>query len=248
MCLNRSLDTSRQKLKLTVSSIAAQQIEILFLIKFSIATRQIELRGSAKINNAKKLITYSFETRNEIRLNRYLKDIISHLLGDFFGERNTLFMQLDFCNQVFSISPNPKKFHKVFFLKPQTPLTKKKSYCCISCTLRVLAAFLVCLWFCNQANSLVPTLKILLVFLCKAVTYQLQQSKGCCGVKSHAEIRAKELVTYQDPCKGLVTNYRFVHQKKEGYYKIKSNWVLKQRKKKVSTSTFNALYQLNMLH
>ena len=35
-----------------------------------------------------------------------------------------------------------------------------------------------------------------------------------------------ELVTYWDPCKGLVIDWRFVHQGKEGYYKIKSNWVL----------------------
>ena len=27
----------------------------------------------------------------------------------------------------------------------------------------------------------------------------------------------------------LVTNRRFVHQGKEGYYKIKSNWVLERR-------------------
>ena len=26
----------------------------------------------------------------------------------------------------------------------------------------------------------------------------------------------------------MVTNWRFVHQGKEGYYKIKSNWVLKR--------------------
>ena len=33
----------------------------------------------------------------------------------------------------------------------------------------------------------------------------------------------------QDPCKRLVTIWRFVHQGKKGYYKIKSNWILKQR-------------------
>ena len=32
-----------------------------------------------------------------------------------------------------------------------------------------------------------------------------------------------------DPCKGLVTNRRFVYQGKEGYYMIKSNWVLERR-------------------
>ena len=35
-----------------------------------------------------------------------------------------------------------------------------------------------------------------------------------------------ELVMYWDPCKGLVTDRRFMHQGKEGYYKIKFNWVL----------------------
>ena len=34
---------------------------------------------------------------------------------------------------------------------------------------------------------------------------------------------------YGDPCKGLVTDWRFIHQGKEGYYKIKFNWGLKQR-------------------
>ena len=66
-------------------------------------SRSIELQGSAKINNAKKPITYSFETQIEIHLNWYLKDIISHLLKGFFEERNTLFMLLGFCNQFFSI-------------------------------------------------------------------------------------------------------------------------------------------------
>ena len=38
-----------------------------------------------------------------------------------------------------------------------------------------------------------------------------------------------ELVMYWNPCKRLVTNWRFVHQCKEAYYKIKSNWVLERR-------------------
>ena len=33
----------------------------------------------------------------------------------------------------------------------------------------------------------------------------------------------------QDLCKGSITNWKFVHQGKDGYYKIKSNWVLEQR-------------------
>ena len=45
-----------------------------------------------------------------------------------------------------------------------------------------LLRFLYALGFCNQAKSLAPTLKILLVFLCEAAANQLQQSKGCYGV------------------------------------------------------------------
>ena len=48
-----------------------------------------DFRGLAKISNAKKLITYSFEARIKIRLNRYLKDIIGHIL-ERFSERETL--------------------------------------------------------------------------------------------------------------------------------------------------------------
>ena len=47
---------------------------------------------------------------------------------------------------------------------------------------KLLLHFLYVFGFCNQANSLTPALKILLVFLCEAVANQLQQSKGCCGV------------------------------------------------------------------
>ena len=43
----------------------------------------IELRRLAKIGNVKKPIIYSFETQIEIRLNRYLKNITSHLLESF---------------------------------------------------------------------------------------------------------------------------------------------------------------------
>ena len=81
-------------------------------------------------------------------------------------------MWLGFCNQVLSISLNPKKLHKVFFLKPQPPPTKEEFF------LHFLYAF----GFCNQENSLAPTLKILLVFLCEVIANQLQQSKDCYGV------------------------------------------------------------------
>ena len=198
MYFDRNLDASLQKLKLTIFSIAARQIEILFSIEVSIASQQIKLHGSTKISNAKKIITYSFETRIEIRLNWYLKDIISHLLGGF-SEREILCL----CGQGFVTK---------FSLFHQT-----KDF---------LLCFLSAFGFCNQANSLAPILKILLVFLCEAVANQLQQSKGCCRVnhvlgfmqrsQSRTVIRAKE----------LVTNWRFVHQGKEDYYKIKSNWVL----------------------
>ena len=154
MYFDRNLDASLQKLKLTIFSIATRQIEILFSIEVSIASQQIKLHGSTKISNAKKIITYSFETRIEIRLNWYLKDIISHLLGGF-SEREALCL----CGQGFVTK---------FSLFHQT-----KDF---------LLCFLYAFGFCNQANSLALTLKILLVFLCEAVANQLQQLKGCCGV------------------------------------------------------------------
>ena len=64
-----------------------------------IVAQSIEFRGSTKISNAKKPITYSFEAQIEIRLNWYLKEIISYLLVDFSErERNTSFMRLEYCN------------------------------------------------------------------------------------------------------------------------------------------------------
>ena len=132
------------------SSIVARFIKILF----SIAARSIEFCGSVKNSNAKKLITYLFETRIEIHLNQYLKDIISHLLKGFL-ERETPHL----CGQGFVTK---------FSLFHQTK--------------EFLLYFLYAFGFCNQASFLVPTLKILLVFLCEAVASQLQQSKGCCEV------------------------------------------------------------------
>ena len=72
----------------------------------------------------------------------------------------------------------------------------------------ILLRFLYVFGFCNQAKSLALTLKILLVFICEAVTNQLQQSKGCYRVSYVlARICAKE----------------------EVFYKIMSNWRLKQK-------------------
>ena len=80
-----------------------------FLDRSSIAARSIELHRLAKISNAKKLITYSFEARIDIHLNRYLKDIISHLLEGFL-DRETLCL----CSQGFvtkiSLFHQTKKF------------------------------------------------------------------------------------------------------------------------------------------
>ena len=154
------LDTSQQKLKLTVSSIAARQIDIWFSIEVSIPPQQIELCKTAKISNAKKPITYSFKGRIEICLNQYLKDIISHLLQGF-SKRETLCL----CSQGFVTKFS--LFHQI------------KEF---------LLYFLYAFGFCNQVNSLAPTLKIFLVFLCKAIANQLQQSKGCCGVSHVLEI------------------------------------------------------------
>ena len=90
-----------------------------------------------------------------------------------------------------------------------------------------LLRFLYALGFCNQAKSLAPTLKILLVFPCEAAANQLQQSKGCCGVshvlgfvqrsKSRTRIRASDW---------LVTYLGAVHQKGKLSLQNKSKWVL----------------------
>ena len=91
-----------------------------------------------------------FEAQIKIRLNRYVKDIISHLLEGFL-EIETLRL----CGWSFVTK---------FFLFHQT-----KEF-----LLRYLYAF----EFCNQANSLALTLNISLVFLSEAIANQLQQSKG----------------------------------------------------------------------
>ena len=65
------------------SKLTASSIEVMAQV------RLIKCRGSIKISNAKKPITYSFEAQIKIRLNRYLKDNISHLLEGFL-ERETL--------------------------------------------------------------------------------------------------------------------------------------------------------------
>ena len=123
------------------------------LKRSSIVARQIELRKSIKISNAKKPITYSFKAQIGIHVNQYLKDILRHLL-EGFSERETLHL----CGQGFVT--NFSLFHQ---------------------TQEFLLRFLYAFGFCNQANSLAPTLNILLVFLYKAITNQLQQSKGCYG-------------------------------------------------------------------
>ena len=65
-----------------------------------------------------------------------------------------------------------ERFIRFSFWNPSLLLQKKE----------FLLHFLYAFGFYNQAKSLAPTLKILLVFLCEAAANQLQQSKGCCGV------------------------------------------------------------------
>ena len=98
--------------------------------------------------------------------------------------------------------PNPRELHKVFFFLNPTLLLQKKEF---------LLRFLYTFGFCNQAKSLAPTLKILLVFLCETAANQLQQSNVCCGVsyvprfmqksKPRIGIRTSDwLITYWEPC------------------------------------------------
>ena len=97
--------------------------------------------------------------------------------------------------------PNLESFIRFYFWNPSLLLQKKE----------FLLRFLYAFRFCNQAKSLAPTLKILLVFLCEAAANQLQQSKGCCRVshvlgfmqrsKSRTRIRTSNwLVTYWELC------------------------------------------------
>ena len=81
-----------------------------------------------------------------------------------------------------------ERFIRFFFWNSSLLLQKKK----------FLLHFLYVFGFCNQAKSLAPTLKILLVFLCEAAANQLQQSKGCCGV-----IHVLGFVQRSKPCTGI---------------------------------------------
>ena len=65
-----------------------------------------------------------------------------------------------------------ESFIRFSFWNPSLLLQKKE----------FLLRFFYAFGFCNQAKSLTPTLKILLVFLCEAAANQLQQSKSCCGI------------------------------------------------------------------
>ena len=58
--------------------------------------------------------------------------------------------------------------------------------------------------------------KCFLIFIVDEVkNFTTNNINSSCWSQLHIEIRAK----------GLVIDWRFVHQRKEGYYKIKSNWV-----------------------
>ena len=50
-------------------------------------------------------------------------------------------------------------------------------------------------------------------------------SEALCSQQHHSKLL--DLVTYWDSCKELVIDWIFVHQGKEGNYKIKFNWVWK---------------------
>ena len=72
----------------------------------------------------------------------------------------------------------------------------------------------------------VKQLRLCIIGFCNQVLFDLHYwwSEELCN-QQHL-FKLLELVTYWDPCKGLVIDWRFVHQGKEGYYNIKSNWVL----------------------
>ena len=74
--------------------------------------------------------------------------------------------------------------------------------------------------------SFLTTLDIYIRLILRAITHEYsdQELNFLCE---------KLLRLYWDPCKRvsqeLVTDWRFVHQRKEGYYKIKSNWILERK-------------------
>ena len=55
----------------------------------------------------------------------------------------------------------------------------------------------------------------------------IDEVKNFAANNIHSSCRSQSRTRFH--AKGLVTNWRFVHQGKDGYYKIKSNWVLEQR-------------------
>ena len=74
--------------------------------------------------------------------------------------------------------------------------------------------------------SFLTTLDIYIRLILRAITHEYsdQELNFLCE---------KLLRLYWDSCKRvsqeLVTDWRFVHQRKEGYYKIKSNWILERK-------------------
>ena len=84
--------------------------------------------------------------------------------------------------------PNPRELHKVFFFWNPSLLLQKKEF---------LLHFLYAFRFYNQAKSLTPSLKILLVFLLQ-INYINQRV-------------AVELVTYWDLCKVVSYILGFMH-------------------------------------
>ena len=74
--------------------------------------------------------------------------------------------------------------------------------------------------------SFLTTLDIYVRLILRAITHEYsdQELNFLCE---------KLLRLYWDPCKRvsqeLVIDWRFVHQRKEGYYKIKSNWILERK-------------------
>ena len=76
-------------------------------------SQSIELHVSAKIGNMKRSITCPFEARIEIYLNRYLKEIIRHILEGFLEKEKLFLCCQDFCNQVLSNSHVANKIERL---------------------------------------------------------------------------------------------------------------------------------------
>ena len=72
-----------------------------------------------------------------------------------------------------------------------------------------LLCFLYAFGFYNQEKSLIPSLKILLVFLCETIANQLHQSKGWCGHQSKGWCGVSHILRFVHWTKRLPLHHKY---------------------------------------